>query len=208
MKYFVLDQPFVGLRPWDVALRPYLAANWIQEATIGDYLVYRNPAFPNDAILSRDDNLADLAHVQVALEDHLVVRNDAIEKVSGENSLRVDLDLKEEHILYVYDLAEAEDWSSIEGLSFWWYGDRMGQITLGLVASEEGDFYRLGFEDDWRGWRQVRLSLAEATPVGNPSWKTINELTLRFQKLPASGTVRLDDLRLHPKASYGLGKKP
>lgn len=154
-----------------------------------------SPSLPQ-AVQFLDDNLADTSRVVAAKTDHLVATNDAAEKRTGQNSLRLAVNLTQNNSVYLYQATELQDWSPYQEISFWWYGGEVGIVALDILTPDWSNYYHLTFTDDLGGWREVRLPLANATPMGKPSWKLVRTVALKFQSLPASGVVRLDDVKL------------
>lgn len=198
-RFVVVDTPLLAL-PGNYA-GPALAMKaereWLLQFSSGDYKVYENPVRPGKEISFLDDYIAYMVKTRFDLTDRLVLSDDADEKKSGQNSLRIDLGLSQNNTLYLFQTPEPQDWSTYREISFWWYGDNVGVVAVDIPSPDWLNYYHLSFTDNWEGWRRFRLPLGMAKPMGNPSWQTVWALALKFQGLPAAGTVRIDDIRFY-----------
>ena len=72
----------------------------------------------------------------VAPTDFVEVTNDATTRESGADSLQLDLNLKEDNVVYLYSAAEPEDWSAYREISLWWCGDNTGRISVDILTPD------------------------------------------------------------------------
>ncbi len=54
-------------------------------------------------------------------------------------------------------LSPAQDWSDMQGVSFWFYGETSGTTHEFEIQTVAGDDRRAAFVDDFNGWRQIVL---------------------------------------------------
>lgn len=119
----------------------------------------------------------------------------------------------------IHTTAIPHDWSGVKSLSLWAFSEvATGElVTLATLSDSPQtlwkDYYLFTFAVDWTGWKQLRLSLADFTPDGQPAgWQQVDALyffTKIFNRQPNPHTILyLDDLRLSDAAAVKSAPAP
>ena len=132
--------------------------------------------------------------------------------VAGPNTaLRVDYNIFSYGGI-VHDITPAQDWSSFEGIRFWFFGESSGstyqfEIKDGGAGPAASELWEVFFVDDFSGWRQIVFPFSEFQirtsyqPTGGPINGTL-DLTEMFGyafNLPIGtgpGTFLLDNVEV------------
>jgi beta-glucosidase len=111
---------------------------------------------------------------------------------------------------FFHDFSSSQDWSSFEGMRFWFFGENSGktyqfEIKDGGTGPAASELWEVFFVDDFTGWRQLAFPFSEFVirtsyqPTGGPINGTL-DLTEMFgyaSNLPVGpGTFLIDNIEV------------
>lgn len=201
VKFFVIDTPWNVLDAGrERKITPTITQDWIKVYHSGDYAVYLNPKFKVKEL--KKEKRTNIKYIE---EDPLfwTVEKKPTDTLilttfGGNESLGIKFNLKENNAIY-YKFTSVQNFSALEfnSLSFDWYGNNSGIISVDFLAPDYQNYFHASFKDTWTGWKLLYFTFNKSfTTVGNPSWDKVKALAFKFNTLPANGFAELDEISL------------
>ncbi len=117
--------------------------------------------------------------------DTFLISNDNSNLVSGNDSLRIELNMTSSASLSHYYFSAPADFSAYSGLSFYWFGSNSSaQIEVTIHTTPWVDFLYSYFADNFQGWGRVLIPFASMHSIGNPNLSKIEKVEILFGSLP------------------------
>ncbi|MFZ2655961.1 MAG: carbohydrate binding domain-containing protein [Victivallales bacterium] len=129
-----------------------------------------------------------------------------VEKIkNGDSAIRWDAGHQPYSTALIKLSGEKGDLSDYTTLHFWAFSESATGAAIVIQAvspntNEDGDYFLMGFEVKWKGWKEFNLPLDKFTNVRSPKgWDSITRLSFlgHFNTQPVPGTILyLSDIRL------------
>lgn len=113
-----------------------------------------------------------------------------------------------DHSYFRVDRFTSNDWRAYQGLSVWVYSEESNGASVAIGAYSEvpnvgkpsDSYYVYRFTVDWEGWKEMKISFDDFTPVRSPlGWSNVSYLKImsNYGTKPIPGTVLyFNDLKL------------
>jgi len=123
--------------------------------------------------------------------------NDSSLKVTGADSLRVDVRNDSGRVIY-HSYSPPQNWSSFDFISFYWYGTNSGmswRLNVWSRPNSYDDSLYYTFTDNFNGWQRIIVPFECMVVEGSPDLTRVRQIS--FANLPFSGTFHIDLVTLN-----------